>query len=77
MVCCSMSMVTTTSYSHFSSQGSYYGHTHAWTNFEIELLWFCKWDHANDKTQPVIEVQEYFSWDHFKSRDLVVSRDLL
>ena len=31
---CPMSMVSKTSYSHFSDQGSYY--THAWTNFTMK-----------------------------------------
>ena len=41
----------------------YYGHIHAWTKLhtEVELLWFRKWDHANNTIQPVIEVQEYLS----------------
>ena len=37
-VCCSMSMVSKTLCSHFSSQGSYYGYTHAWTKFHNEVM---------------------------------------
>ena len=37
-VCCSMSMVSKTLCSHFSSQGSYYSYTHAWTKFHNEVM---------------------------------------
>ena len=44
-VCCSMSMISTTLCSHFSSQGSYYGYTHALTKLPTEVMsWiWCLW----------------------------------
>ena len=37
-VCCSMKMVGKTLCSHFSSQGSYYSYTHAWTKLHNEVM---------------------------------------
>ena len=37
-VCCSMRMVGKTLCSHFSSQGSYYSYTHAWTKLNNEVI---------------------------------------
>ena len=44
-VFCSMSMISTTLCSHFSSQGSYYDYTHAWTKLHTEVMsWiWCLW----------------------------------
>ena len=43
-VCCSMSMVSKTLYSHFSSQGSYYtSYSHSWTKLHNLLSWAESW----------------------------------
>ena len=37
-VCCSINIISKTSCSHFSIQGSYYGYTHAWTKLYNEVM---------------------------------------